>query len=167
MFPWAKLPKSLGRVGESLWRSRLPGLGAFDCEPSAGKPPPPSHPCLSWRGAAYQSHWIRVPPLALTVCRVVVLAPPDIARETRLERGGKRVPAPQLCCWVGLAAAGPEVPSSAACEDSDRPACLRFPASTGAETVSLPSSTCQSSSGAVCFFPGLLQLAGRTSKKSV
>ena len=76
-------------------------------------------------------------------------------------------PRPQFCCWVGLAAAGPEVPSSAACEDSDRPACLRFPASTGAETVSLPSSTCQSSSGAVCFFPGLLQLAGRTSKKSV
>lgn len=101
MFPWAKLPKSLGRVGESLWRSRLPGLGAFDCEPSAGKPPSPSHPCLSWRGAAYQSHWIRVPPLALTVCRVVVLAPPDIARETRLERGGKRVPAPSSVAGLG------------------------------------------------------------------
>lgn len=109
----------------------------------------------------------RVPPLALTVRRVVVPAPPDIVRETWSERCGKRAPALQFRCWVGLEAPGPEVPFSAAYEDTDRPASLRFLPSTGAEPVHLPSSTRQSSSGIACFFPGLLSLVGRTSKKSV
>lgn len=143
------------------------GWGLLIVCPLLARPLPQPPLSLMEGGAAYQSHWIRVPPLALTVRRVVVLAPPDIVRETQLERGGKHVPAPQLHCWVGLAAAGPEVPSSAACEDSDRPASLRYPASTGTKPVPLPSSTCQSSSGVACFFPGLFQLAGRTSKKSV
>ena len=102
-----------------------------------------------------------MPLLALTVRRVMALAPPDIVRETWFERCGKRVPARQghalalpLLGWAE--ALGPEVPSSAVCEDTDRPASLWLLPSTGAEPVHLPSSTFQSSSGIACFFPSLL-----------
>lgn len=130
------------------------GWGLLIVPPPARKHPFLSHPCLSWRGVSLIGY--RVPPLALTVRRVVVPAPPDIVRETWFERCGKHVTALQFCCWVGLEAPGPEVPFSAVCEDTDRPASLRFLPSTGAEPVHLPSSTCQSSSGIACFFPGLL-----------
>ena len=70
-----------------------------------------------------------MPPLALTVLRVMVLAPPDIVRETWSESCGKRVPAHQghalalpLLGWAE--ALGPEVPSSAVCEDTGCPASL-------------------------------------------